>query len=90
MPGTNAYKEHLLYDENERSAKNIDIGSDSCQLFHPYKHFMDPRHPRKHFMDPRHLFDQRQTFMNLHHPRTHAPMLPTPPTLFSRLKHRTQ
>ena len=89
MPGTNVYKEHLLYDENERSAKNIDIGSGSCQLFHPYKHCMDPCHPRKHFMDPRHLFDQRQTFMNLRHPRTHAPMLPTPPTLFSRLKHRT-
>ena len=80
MSGTNAYKEHLLYDENERSAKNIDIGSDSCQLFHPYKHFMGPRH----------LFDQSQTFMNLRQPRTHAPMLPTPPTLFSRLKHRTQ
>ena len=41
MSRTNAYKEHLLYDENERSTKNIDIGSDSCQLFHPYKHFMD-------------------------------------------------
>ena len=75
MSGTNKYKEHLLYNENERNVKNIDIAFDSHQPFHPYKHFMDPRHLHQTFMDPSHL----------RHPRTHAPTLPTPPTLFSRV-----
>ena len=45
---------------------------------------MDQRHPHQN-SDPRH---PRQNFINsLHprHPRLHLRMLPTPPTLFSRL-----
>ena len=49
----NTCKEHLLYNENELNAKNIDIAFDPRQLFDPEKYFINPSHPRQNFIDPR-------------------------------------
>ena len=63
---------------------------------HHSRLLFDPRHPR-HPRHPSHLFWPVPNFMDSHHPtpptpkfdprypRIHAPALPTPPTLFSRL-----
>ena len=51
MSETNACKEHLLCNENERNTNNIDIVFDSHQIF---KHSINPRHLRQNFIDPRH------------------------------------
>ena len=82
MSGTNTYKEHLLYNENKRNAKNIDIVFDSRQLFDSYKYFTGAHHPRENFMDPRHFIWPT--------PKFYEPAPPTLPTLFSRIERRTQ
>ena len=66
------YKEHLLYNEKERSTINTDIVFDPRQLFDPYKHFIDPRHPRQppQNFDTRHFFfGPGGNFINPRHPR---------------------
>ena len=54
MSETNTCKEHLLYNENERNAKDIDIVFDPRQTFDQYKHFINPHQSCQNFIDPRH------------------------------------
>ena len=86
--GANIYKENLQYYEKERNVN--DIIFEPRKLFDPCQNFMEPRNPR----DLRKNFDVHKNFMNPHHPpyaiflthSTHVPMLPTSPTLCSRLR----
>ena len=68
MSGTNTYKEHLLYNEQELNYKNINIVFDPRQLFDPSRYFMEFGHP----LHPHYLFYPRQNLMNPHQPRTYT------------------
>ena len=60
MSGTNTYNQNVLYNENERNAKNIYIVFDSRQLFDPYKQtFYGPTPPTRKFYEPTPFFPHK-------------------------------
>ena len=86
--GKNTYKEHLQYNEKEQNVKNIVFDS---AKFSTHANFFGITPPTllTSYFDP---CDPRQNFIELRYPlqrlnrATYETTIPTPPTLFNRLK----